>query len=154
MTSTTSTSSADPTSATDSARTPLLAALAVAVACLLAAVGTFTDPTGNSPEADHTVGDYLVVVGIVLVAAAVVFGLVVRTADRGNAARRAVVLGVLAVLSLAVFWAGLPPVLAIGAIACALAARDSDGRFSGGATAGLALGGLALVGAVVLAVFG
>ncbi|MFP5220608.1 MAG: hypothetical protein ACLGIG_12940 [Actinomycetes bacterium] len=134
-------------------RTPLLAALALGTAVVLNAVGTFWDVTGNS-EKDHGWSDFLFVVAFSVVATAVVFGVVVRTAARGDAARRALVLGVLAALSFVVFWLGISAPIAIGAIACALVARDVTGRVPGTAAAGAALGALALAAVTVLAVIG
>lgn len=151
MTSTSDTASA--TADRAPSRTPLLAALALGVAVVLNAVGTFWDVTGNSSK-DHGWGDFLFVVGFSAVATAVVFGLVVRTAASGNAGRRALVLGVLAALSFVVFWAGITAPLAIGAIGCGLLVRDRTGRLAGQAAAGTVLGGLALAAVAVLALIG
>ncbi|HWH28124.1 MAG TPA: hypothetical protein VNU26_04030 [Mycobacteriales bacterium] len=134
-------------------RTPLLAALALGTAIVLNAVGTFWDVTGNSDK-DHGWSDFLFVVGVSVVATAVVFGLVVRTAADGDPGRRALVLGVLAALSFVVFWLGISAPVAIGAIGCALVARDVTGRLGGTAAAGAALGALALAAVTVLAVVG
>jgi hypothetical protein len=142
-----------PSTPTDTpSRTPLLAALAFGVAVVLNAVGTFAD-LGGSSEGDQGWREFLVVVAISAVATAVVFGLVVRTAAGGDPQRRSVVLGVLAALSFVVFWAGITAPLAVGAIGCALVARDL-GRLGGAAKAGIALGALALVAVTVLAVIG
>src|SRR3954462_4061653 len=99
---------------------PMYAALGAGIALVLAAVGTFWNLNAGSTN-DRGMREFLVVAGIILVATAVVFGLVVRTAAQGNAGRRALILAVLGVLSIVVFWAGLPSVLACGAIACAVA---------------------------------
>lgn len=151
MTTTAATMSA--TSSSRPSRTPLLAVLGVATSAVLTAAGTFADATGNS-SAEHGMREWLVVVGITVAAAAVVFGLVVRTAARGHAGRRSVALGVLAVLSFGVFWTGLPAVLAAGALACALTARDTTGRWTHGAVTAVALAGVAVVAAAVLAIVG
>ena len=143
---------ADPSArATDPSpsRTPLLAVVALGAAAVLNAIGSFGDGA-----AEHGWGDFLAVLAISVVATAVVFGLVVRTAPRGDASRRALVLGVLAVLSVAVFWAGVTLPLALGAVACALVARDLHGRLAGAATAGTVLAGLATVAATLLAFTG
>ena len=108
-------------------RTNLLAALGIAVAAVLAAWGTFG-------EDDYSAWDYLIVLAIILVATAIVFGVVVR---RWPSARTAVVLGVLAVLTLADFWTGLPPVFAAGAIALGLGERESGDARMGNIAAGL-----------------
>ena len=133
-----------------SAGWPMFAALGAGVALVLAAVGTFWDATGND-TASQGMKEYLPVVAIVVVATALVFGLVVRTAGQGNAGRRALILAVLGVLSLVVFWSGLPPVLALGAIGCAMA---TPGGPSTAGKVSIGLGGVTLVLAVVAAVMG
>ena len=108
---------------------PLYAALSVGIAAVLTAIGTFWSPLA-SYEATHTMDDFiswLVVVAITVVGAGIVFGLVVRTTPSGGGRARAAVLAVLAVLSLAVFWTGLPMVFAGGAACCALADPRSVG---------------------------
>ncbi len=138
-------------------RTPLLVALGVGASSLLTAMGTFLDLTGNEPAGQATseqLREWLVITGIAAVTAAIVFGFVVRTAARGNAARRSLVLSVLAAPSIAVFWTGIPSVLAAAAIGCALVDRDSRGAFSGAAKAGLVLGAIAVAGAIVTAIAG
>jgi hypothetical protein len=135
-------------------RLPLIATIAVAASAVITAVGTFWDVTDNESGEGGSVGEYLAVVGIIVVASAIVFGLVARTADRGNPGRRALVLGVLAAASIVVFWAGLPTVLAAGAVACALTQRDQSHAFSGPSVSAIALAGLATVAAVVFAVIG
>lgn len=129
-------------------RTPLLAVLALGVAAVLNAVGSFTD--GGE---EHGWGDFLFVLALSAVATAVVFGWVVRTAPSGNAPRRALVLGILSVLAVAVFWAGILVPLAVGALACALVARDQR-RAGAPVAVGAGLAGLALAAAVVLAFVG
>jgi hypothetical protein len=134
-------------------RTPLMAALGIAASGALTAVGTFWDL--NNPDSGPThVSDWLITLGIIAVAAAVVYGLVVRTAAAGNPGRRAAVLGVIAFLSLAVFWAGLPVVIASGAAACAFVEQDRKGSLGTGSKVALALAAITTAGAVTLAVFG
>jgi uncharacterized membrane-anchored protein len=131
-------------------RTPLLAALGLGTALVLNAVGTFW----SAGDAEHGLGSFLVVAAVSAVATALVFGLVVRTAARGDAGRRAVVLGALGALSFVVFWAGITAPLAFGALACALVARDRDRQWSPVAAAAVALALLALAAVAVLAVVG
>jgi len=126
---------------------PMYAALGAGLALVLTAIGTFGDLVGES-SSEHGWGEYAVVAGIIAVATALVFGLVVRTATPANAGTRAIVLGVLSVLTVLVFWTGLPAVLAFGAIACAVLSR------SGLAKAAMVLAGIAIVGAGVLAIIG
>jgi hypothetical protein len=88
-----------------------LALLGVALAAGLAAWGTFGDD-------NHETGDYLVVLAVIGVAALVIFAWIVpRALRKESAGATALVLAVLAVLTIGVFWSGLPPLLAAGAIA-------------------------------------
>lgn len=129
---------------------PALAVAGAALATILTAVGTFWDVTGNDTADTQGIAEFLPVVGIILVATAIVFGLVVRTASPATGTKRGLVLSVLAVLTLPVFWAGLPPVLAAGAVACAVIAspRGTAARVA------LVLAALVTVLSVVAAVAG
>jgi hypothetical protein len=100
-----------------SATWPLFAALGIGVALILTAMGTFWDLTDNESGTEYGVTEYAITSGIILVAAALVFGLVVRTATQRSAPRRAVILAVLGLLSVLFFWTGLPMVFAAGALA-------------------------------------
>jgi hypothetical protein len=134
---------------------PLFAALGIGVSLVLTAMGTFWDMTGNDgSEASDNLAYYLPVVGIILVAAALVFGLGVRTEADKAPGTRAIVMAVLGFVSLAVFWAGLPAVLAAGSATCALAARRTDGRLTPVALASLGIASATVVAAVILAVIG
>jgi hypothetical protein len=126
---------------------PTYAALGAGLALVLTAIGTFGDRAADG-TAKHGWEEYAVVVAIIALATALVFGLVVRSATPANAGTRAIVLAVLSVVSILVFWTGLPPVLAFGAIACAMKSR------SGLAKAAMVLAGISIVGAGVLAVIG
>ena len=126
---------------------PMYAALGAGLAAVLTALGTFWDLSGN--DATHRgLEEYLPVLAIIAVTTALVFGLGVRTATPENAGTRAMVLAVLALLSVVVFWAGLPAVLAAGAVACAVQSRSTTAKVAMG------LAGLAVVAAAVLAVTG
>ena len=134
-------------------RTPLLATVAFALSAVLGAIGSFADLTGNDTGRSEA-GPYLASLGIALVGCGIVFGLVVRGAPGGNAARRSIVLGALALVSAVVFWTGLPTIFAFGALGAAMVQRDTDLRFSTGSKVGLGLAALGLAGAVVGAVAG
>jgi hypothetical protein len=113
--------------------------LSVILAAALAAWGTF----GGS--GDNGVGEYLVVVAISVVAAAIVFGAVIpRTERSGMYARNGVILSVLGILSVFVFWTGLPPILGLGGLYLGAQQRDSLGL------AAVALGALAVFGDVAV----
>ena len=130
----TETSAVHPTT-TGRGRFGVPAAAAFVIAAALAAWGTFPGDDG------HATRQYLVVLLIIAGATAVVFGLVLpRSVGGANAARTALILSVLGLLSIAGFWAGLPPVLAIGGIALARTAGTS-----GLARAALIVGGIALL---------
>jgi len=112
---------------------PAVAAFVISAA--LAAWGSY------SGDDAHATRQYLVVLVIILVAIAIVFGFVLpRAVGSANAARTALILSVLGLLTVAVFWAGLTPVLAIGGIVLARTAGTS-----GLARAALIVGALALV---------
>lgn len=91
------------------------AVLGSAMAAALAAWGTFGDEL-------HQTSDYLIVFAIIGVAAAVVFGWIVpRGLRKESAGATALSLSVLGLLTIAVFWSGLPPVLAAGGAVLGLA---------------------------------
>lgn len=134
-------------------RTPLVAALGIASSAALSAIGTFWDANGND-SGDHKASDWFITVGIIAVAAALVYGLVVRTADTGNPGRRALVLGIVAVPTVVVFWSGVPMVLVSAAMACALLEKDKRGSFGTGSKTALVLSALVTACAVTLAFMG
>src|SRR5262245_52736898 len=107
----------------------------VAAAALLSALGTFAANTDT-----HATREYLVVLAIIVVAGLAVFGWAVPRALSGPAVGwTAIVLSALGLLSVAVFWSGLPPVLAAGGLILGWAQRSTvRGRVA------LALGVLAL----------
>jgi len=135
-------------------RTPLLAALGLGASAVLTATGTFWDVTNNDKVDDNSFADYWPVLVIAAVAAAIVYGLVVRTAAAGHPGRRALVLSIVGFLSNAVFWAGLPMVIVSAAVACALADRDKLGSFGTASKVALTISALATAGAVSLAITG
>ena len=132
---------------------PMYAALGAGVSLVLAAIGTFWDVNGND-SGSGSLADYLPVVAIIVVATALVFGLVVRSATSENAGRRGLILAIVGLVTIVGFWTGLPPVLAFGAIACGLAARPAGGDISGTGKASLGIAAVTLVLAVAAAIFG
>lgn len=133
---------------------PTYAGLGIAVALLLTAVGTFTNLAGEAEEGGHTASEYLVVVGMIAIGALVVFGLVARVVTAANAGSFAVGFGVVGLLSVLVFWTGLPAVLAAGALASAAADARSGDAMSLPARVGVGFAVLALALAVAMAVYG
>lgn len=132
---------------------PMYAALGAGVALVLTAIGTFWDISGNDTQSG-TLPEYLVTAGFILVATALVFGLVVRSARPANAGTRALVLAIVGLVTIVGFWTGLPPVLAVAAIACALVARPSGGEISGSGKAALGIAAVTLALAVAAAILG
>ncbi|HKG44109.1 MAG TPA: hypothetical protein VKB10_07690 [Gaiellaceae bacterium] len=126
-------------------RRNLFALASVAVAVLLAAVGTFR---GDDAHASR---QFLIVCAVIAVAAGVVFWLIVPRIERLD--RGALVFGIVALLSIVVFWLGLPPILAGAAALLALASRER-GAETRQATAALVLAALALAAAVIIAFVG
>jgi len=100
----------------------VVALLGVALAAGLAAWGTFG-------ESDAKTSEYLIVLAIIGVAALVVFGWVVpRALRKESTGATALVLAVLSILTIGAFWAGLPPVLAAGALVLGIAGWDAPTR--------------------------
>ena len=123
---------------------PALAATVGAVA--LNAFGIWAD--GTPSDGNEALVTFLVVDVVIAVGAAVVFGWIVprglrRLESSGRAGAGALVLSALALLLVAVFWTGLPPVLAVGGIVLGLAGRGAER--GGLATAGAAVGLLAVL---------
>ena len=129
----------------------VMAGVAAVSAIVLTAVGQFLDVTGNDTGEKDTFADYWPVLVIVAALTAVVFWFVVRTTTAENASMRALVLSILACVSLVVFWTGAPAVFAVGALASVMMA-DRDMQLMDMISGTLAF--LALAGAVVLAITG
>lgn len=88
--------------------------LAGALAVLVAAAALAPANFGASPGENGGAAEYAVSVGLCAVLAGILFGIVLPRAERP--ARAAAWCAGLGVLSLAVFWSGLPFVLGAGAI--------------------------------------
>jgi hypothetical protein len=127
----------------------------VLIAAGLAGWEAFAPHTHSAEELaaaheDDSVGEFLVVLGIIGVAALVVFGLVVRRGLRKeSAAYTALALSVLGFLAIAAFWSGLPPVLAGGGILLGWFSLDAV-RARWAAWTAIAVGVVALVGDVAV----
>lgn len=129
---------------------PMFAALGTGISMVLTALGTFVDLTGNESGPNDGLQEYLPAVGVTVVAALIVFGLVVRGATADNGATRALVLSIIGFLSLVIFWAGLPAVLAAAAVSCALVAHPRGGM----AKAAIGVSALTVALAIVAAIAG
>jgi hypothetical protein len=131
---------------------PAFAAVGVALSLMLTAFGTFAGPGSDEPGTE--LSEWLVVVAITLVAAVVVFGLVAKVVTPANAGTYALAFGLLGLASVVVFWAGLPVVLAFGALACAVVERYDRGRLSKPSMAAAGLAAVTVGAAIWLAVYG
>jgi hypothetical protein len=126
-------------------RREAIATVSIAVAVALAAIGSYRG------DDEHATRQFLIVCVIILVAAGIVFWIVVPRIDRLG--RGALILAIIGAVSIVLFWTGVPPVLAGGATVLALGAREL-GTDRGMATAALALAALTVVAAVVIAFVG
>ena len=121
-----------------------IAAASVALAIVLLAIGAY------SGDEDDT--SYFLVASAITIAVAVVlfWGIVPRVTRPGLGG---LVIGILAVVSLVIFWLGLPSPLAGAAAVLGFAARESGSEVGKG-NAALALAAMAIVAAVVFAFVG
>lgn len=127
----------------------LAGGLTAAIAVAAMACANFIGASGE----DAGVGPFLVTSAIALVVAAAMFGWLVPRYRDGAAAKAALAIAVLAVITLAVFWSGIPQVLAPAAIVLGLAGRNREsGR--GVATAAIAVGSLAYLVSVFASIAG
>jgi hypothetical protein len=145
-------------------RSLLPIAVAAAVAALaLMLIGTYVQTPykakgpGEWGLSTQDLNQVPLLVGFAVVGAAVVFGVVVarglRTAPQ-RTARRSLIVASVGVVSIVVFWTGLPVILAAGAATLALDARRRLGRLPATAIAALVLATLITVSAVWLAFTG
>jgi hypothetical protein len=129
-----------------------VAVTAAVVAAALTAIGQFKDSTVGAEW-----GAWLIELAAIVLAAGVVFWLVVPRSLAGSTAviaRTALILGVLGFLSLVVFWLGLPTVLAAGAAYLAANTDRPSGRQHGFTVAALMLAGVTVVLAIIIAFVG
>jgi len=145
----------DMTTPTTAPAWPALGAIGAGTAAVLTAVGIW-DLTGNE-SGNATKDDFYTWLtfnlGVIVVGSALVFGLVVRPATPANAGRRGLILAVVGLLSVAVFWTGLPAILATGAIACSLVDKRG-GRLSRMSQSALAISVVTLGLAIWMAIAG
>ena len=140
------TSTYSETSRSTESRTGPIALGTVVAAVALDALGTFGDGSSGS---EHGAGEFFTIAGVIVVAAAIVFGWVVpRWSDRPKAAGVGLGLSIAGLVFVLAFWSGLPPVLGVGGILLGQAAR-ARGR-GGMATAAITVGTLALVSDVAI----
>ena len=121
-----------------------IAAASVVLAIVLLAIGAY----GGD---DDDTGYFITASLIAIVTAAVLYWVVLPRI--GRPAMGALVIAILAVVSIVVFWLGFPTVLAGGAVVLALIAQR-DGSETGKANAAFALAALAVIAHVVFAIIG
>jgi chromate transport protein ChrA len=134
-------------------------AAALVVAGGLVAYGAYGDP---SPKADQR-SAVPFLVGICVVLAAVVFGMLVPKGLRAlrdatsHATRWPLAFGIVAVVLMPAFWSGAPIIVGTGALILGIAARRDaaeQGRSTASATAAVVLGLIATVLPVVVTILG
>jgi hypothetical protein len=131
----------------------------IAIVCaLLLLIGMPVGYLGDDPGTGDVIGLF-VMTALSLALMALIF-LRLLSRDRSTpperASRTALILGLLAVLTVLVFWTGLPFPLGAGAIALGLSLTvpGQASRRSGRVTAAVALGGVGVAAAFVLLLFG
>jgi hypothetical protein len=120
------------------------AVLSLAVSAALLAFAAW----GDGAE-DHPTRRFLVTLTVAIVSSVPVFGWAVPRALREPGGSTAIVLAVLAVLSMGVYWLGLTAVLSTGAV---VAGRSDSAKNRGLQRAAVVLGALALTAAAVVSV--
>jgi len=140
-----------------------IAVAAALVALVLMLIGTYVQTpykakgSGEWGLSTQDLNQVPLLIGFAAVGAALVFGVVVarglRTAPQ-QTARRSLIVASVGVVSIVVFWTGLPVVLAAGVAILALDARRRLGRLPGTAIAAMVLAALITVADVWLAFTG
>ena len=115
-------------------------AIGVAAALLTAAALAAANFTGSGDNGGGA--EYALTLGVSLILALALFGWVIPRTNRS--ARAGLVVGLLAILSLAAFWSGLPYVLGPAAVVLGVLGR-SRGESRPQATTAIALGALATI---------
>ena len=125
-----------------------LAPVAAATTLVSLGLDAFAIYGDGSKAADRGAGVLLSTFGFTVVAAAVVFALVVPWAlRRSSQGGPALTLALVGALSVPAFWAGITPALAVGGVLLGLAGRDRE-RGHAAAQAAVVVGLLALIGCV------
>jgi hypothetical protein len=127
-------------------RRTLFAAASIVVSAILTAIGTFS---GDDSDEGRS---YLVVLAVIVVAAGIFYWIIVPRVDANPVA--ALVLAVVSFVSLAVFWLGLPAVVAGAAALVALDARERGDDRPALTLSALIISGVVVLLAVVLAFTG
>jgi hypothetical protein len=117
---------------TSSRRTAVLAATGLAVAAVVIVAGNWDVQPGENGGTGPAIGT----AAFCLVVAGILFGLVVPRTRRPG--RTALVLGIVAVLSLVAFWSGVTPVIAAATLAVPTDPTAPDRRVTIGRALGVA----------------
>jgi hypothetical protein len=121
------------------------ALVAIAVSALLLAVAAWGDNSETNPTRR-----FVITLAVAVVCAVPVFGWAVPRAMRFPEGKTAIVLAVLALLSLGVFWLGLTMVLAVGAVTAGFGGSGSWSGLSRLQRAAVVLGSCAGLGFVAV----
>ena len=122
-----------------------IALAAIILAVVLLAIGAYGGDDDNATT-------YFIISSLIAIAVALVlFVLILPRIRRPGVG--SLIIGIVAVVSIVVFWLGLPTVIGAAAIALGLGARER-GAETGKGTAGIVLGALAIVAHIVLAFVG
>jgi hypothetical protein len=128
-------------------RRTLFAVGSFVVSAILTAIGTF------SGSDDNQFWQWLVILAVTAVAVAALFWVIVPRFDGGTGGA-ALVTAIVSVVSLAVFWIGLPVPIAAGAAFLALGAQERPDARRPYVNAALVISAIVVVLAVVLAFAG
>jgi hypothetical protein len=133
---------------------PVMAPTAGLILYLGAVVLNLAADAGKPSEQNLT--DWVVSLAIAGVGVGIAIWASRRAITRGNGsmARTSLILGVVAVLTMVAFWAGLPCVFGATALGLGWAARPTGGRPSTPGIVGMLLGALALVSGAITMVVG
>jgi hypothetical protein len=140
-------------------RTPRTTILGVTAAILIISLACgYWLLVGNSDDKEYVGWIIVSVVGTLILAALLLrFVPATESETDGNApARRGLVLGALALITVLVFWTGLPIIFGVPALVLAAEGRARAATYGQGneATAGAVLGGFAAIAAIVLLIAG
>ena len=129
---------------------PVMGLAVYAGAVAIALLRESDQPAEQGPK------DWAITFVIAAVAASIAFAVCRRAVDRGpqSMSRTALVLGVVAVVTIVVFWAGLPCVFGATAVGLGMSSRPAGGRPGTPGIVGIMLGGLALIGGALILLSG
>jgi hypothetical protein len=110
----------------------------------------------SDQPAEHGPREWAISLMIAAIAAGIAFAVSRRAVERGpeSMSRTALILGVVAAVTMVVFWAGLPCVFGATAVGLGISSRSAGGRPGTSGIVGIVLGGLALIGGALILLSG